>query len=102
MRVRVCARVRVCQRPSCERRSQPRLLCVRAVHKPCSSAVGWFGIGQGLCLRTNRGSHTATRGFGKPESSSVIESILDHGAVALGMDANKLRGNNMCVVSSPR
>ena len=49
----------------------------------------------GVCLKTNHGSNTATRGFGKPQSSAIIESILDHGATATGLDANILRGKNI-------
>lgn len=49
----------------------------------------------GLCLKTNYGSHTATRGFGKPQASAIIESILDHGASALGIDATHLRTRNL-------
>jgi xanthine dehydrogenase/oxidase len=49
----------------------------------------------GLCLKTNYGSHTATRGFGKPQASAIIESILDHGASALDIDATHLRTRNL-------
>ena len=49
----------------------------------------------GTCLKTNHGSRTSTRGFGKPEASAILENILDHGAAALGMDATALRGANL-------
>lgn len=49
----------------------------------------------GLCLKTNLGSNTSTRGFGKPQASAVVETVLDHGASVLGMDANLLRRRNL-------
>jgi len=48
----------------------------------------------GTCHRTNTGSTTSTRGFGKPQSSAVIETVMDHGASALGLDATEVRGRN--------
>jgi len=50
---------------------------------------------RGLCLKTNFGSYTATRGFGKPQASAIIESIVDHGASALGLDATRVRTRNL-------
>ncbi|NNE91292.1 MAG: molybdopterin-dependent oxidoreductase [Verrucomicrobiales bacterium] len=49
----------------------------------------------GLCLKTNLGSNTSTRGFGKPQASAVVETVLDHGASVLEMDANNLRRRNL-------
>ncbi|MGK0186489.1 MAG: xanthine dehydrogenase/oxidase [Verrucomicrobiales bacterium] len=49
----------------------------------------------GRCLKTNLGSNTSTRGFGKPEASAVVESVLDHGASVLEMDTNLLRRRNL-------
>lgn len=49
----------------------------------------------GLCLKTNLGSNTSTRGFGKPQASAVVESVMDHGASALDMDSNLLRRRNL-------
>ena len=49
----------------------------------------------GLCLATNYGSHTSTRGFGKPQASGIIETILDHGASALSIDATEVRSRNI-------
>ncbi len=50
---------------------------------------------KGTCLRTNYGSATSTRGFGKPQASPVIETVMDHGASALKMDATKVREVNI-------
>ena len=49
----------------------------------------------GTCLKMNHGSYTSTRGFGKPQSSAIIESILDHGVSALGIDATEVRSKNL-------
>ena len=49
----------------------------------------------GLCLKTNFGSGTATRGFGKPQASAIIETVLDHGASVLGLDPTDLRYLNL-------
>jgi xanthine dehydrogenase/oxidase len=49
----------------------------------------------GLCLKTNVGSNTSTRGFGKPEASAVVETVMDHGASVLELDANLLRRRNL-------
>ncbi len=49
----------------------------------------------GLCLKTNLGSNTSTRGFGKPQASAVVESVMDHGASVLGLDTNLLRRRNL-------
>lgn len=49
----------------------------------------------GFCLKTNLGSNTSTRGFGKPEASAVTETVMDHGASALDMDTNLLRRRNL-------
>jgi xanthine dehydrogenase/oxidase len=49
----------------------------------------------GLCLKTNLGSNTSTRGFGKPQASAVVETVMDHGASVLEMDANLLRRRNL-------
>lgn len=49
----------------------------------------------GFCLKTNLGSNTSTRGFGKPEASAVVETIMDHGASVLEMDTNLLRRRNL-------
>lgn len=49
----------------------------------------------GRCLKTNLGSNTSTRGFGKPQASAVVETVMDHGASALSMDANLLRRRNL-------
>ncbi|MDA1005039.1 MAG: molybdopterin-dependent oxidoreductase, partial [Verrucomicrobia bacterium] len=49
----------------------------------------------GLCLKTNVGSNTSTRGFGKPEASAVVETVMDHGASVLQLDANFLRRINL-------
>lgn len=48
----------------------------------------------GTCHRTNTGSTTSTRGFGKPQASAVIETVMDHGASALELDATEVRGRN--------
>ena len=50
---------------------------------------------RGRCLKTNVGSNTSTRGFGKPEASPVVETVLDHGATALEMDPNLVRRRNL-------
>ena len=49
----------------------------------------------GICVKTNFGSCTATRGFGKPQSSAIVETIIDHGARALKLDATDVRGINL-------
>lgn len=49
----------------------------------------------GYCLRTNYGSHTATRGFGKPQASAIIETIVDRGAVQLSLDPTIVRERNL-------
>ncbi len=49
----------------------------------------------GRCLKTNLGSNTSTRGFGKPQASAVVETVMDHGASVLAMDANLLRRRNL-------
>ena len=49
----------------------------------------------GLCLKTHLGSNTSTRGFGKPQASAVLETVLDHGASVLEMDPNLLRRRNL-------
>ena len=49
----------------------------------------------GTCLKTNYGSCTATRGFGKPQSSAIVETILEHGASALKLDATDAREVNL-------
>ena len=49
----------------------------------------------GLCLKTNLGSNTSTRGFGKPQASAVVETVMDHGASVLKMDTNLLRRRNL-------
>jgi len=36
---------------------------------------------EGRVAKTNKGSYTATRGFGKPQASAIIECVLDHIAV---------------------
>lgn len=50
---------------------------------------------QGYCMKTNLGSNTSTRGFGKPEASAVVETVMDHGASALEMDGTLLRRRNL-------
>ncbi|MGI9240832.1 MAG: molybdopterin cofactor-binding domain-containing protein, partial [Verrucomicrobiales bacterium] len=50
---------------------------------------------RGRCLKTNVGSNTSTRGFGKPEASPIIETVLDHGATILGIDPNLVRRLNL-------
>ena len=50
---------------------------------------------KGTCLKTNFGSGTATRGFGKPQSSAIIETVMDHGARALEIDPTALRNINL-------
>ena len=50
---------------------------------------------KGTCLKTNFGSGTAARGFGKPQSSAIVETIMDHGARALGIDPTELRHVNL-------
>ncbi|GAH02438.1 unnamed protein product, partial [marine sediment metagenome] len=49
----------------------------------------------GLCLKTNLGSNTSTRGFGKPQASAVMETVMDHGASVLALDSNLLRRRNL-------
>lgn len=49
----------------------------------------------GLCVKTNLGSSTSTRGFGKPQASAIVETVLDHGASVLEMDTNLLRRTNL-------
>jgi xanthine dehydrogenase small subunit len=49
----------------------------------------------GVCVKTNIGSCTATRGFGKPQSSAIIETVMDHGARALALDPTEVRGLNL-------
>ena len=49
----------------------------------------------GRCLKTNVGSNTSTRGFGKPQASAVVETVMDHGASVLELDANLLRRRNL-------
>ncbi len=49
----------------------------------------------GFCLKTNFGSYTAARGFGKPQASAIMENILDHGAVKLNLDPTYLRQTNL-------
>jgi len=60
---------------------------------------GAYGVSDvrvhGRCMKTNVGSYTATRGFGKPQASAIIETVLDHGASALGLDATVVRGRNL-------
>lgn len=49
----------------------------------------------GKTLKTNKGSFTSTRGFGKPESSGVVEKIMEHAAFELNMDPAELRTKNL-------
>ena len=49
----------------------------------------------GFCLKTNFGSHTSARGFGKPQASAVIESVMDHAAVQLNLDPTTVRHVNL-------
>lgn len=49
----------------------------------------------GTCLKMNYGSYTATRGFGKPQASAVVETIMDHAATALSIDPTELRHQNL-------
>jgi len=48
----------------------------------------------GKITKTTVPSNTAFRGFGGPQGVVVIESILNHGAEALGLDPAKVRKNN--------
>lgn len=50
---------------------------------------------RGRCLKTNYGANTATRGFGKPQASAIIETIIDHGACELGIDPTRVRELNL-------
>ena len=49
----------------------------------------------GKCLKMNYGTYTSTRGFGKPQASAIIESILDHAASKLSIDATSVRQINL-------
>lgn len=49
----------------------------------------------GVCYRTNNTSHTAFRGFGGPQGSMTIESIIEDIAHHLGKDAADIRQLNL-------
>ena len=49
----------------------------------------------GRAARTNRGSYTATRGFGKPQAAAITECFMDHVATAAGEDPNLFRARHL-------
>ncbi len=53
---------------------------------------------RGHCCKTHLSSFTALRGFGKPQASAIIESVIDHIARALSMDSAAIRTKNMYAV----
>ncbi len=53
---------------------------------------------RGHCCKTHLSSFTATRGFGKPQASAIIESVIDHIARVLTLDGAVVRSRNMYAV----
>lgn len=53
---------------------------------------------KGHCCKTHLSSFTALRGFGKPQASAIIESVIDHIARVLSVDSATVRTNNMYAV----
>lgn len=53
---------------------------------------------RGHCCKTHLSSFTALRGFGKPQASAIIESVIDHIARVLSMDSAAVRTKNMYAV----
>ena len=53
---------------------------------------------RGHCCKTHLSSFTALRGFGKPQASAIIESVIDHIARVLSVDSASVRTNNMYAV----
>ncbi|CAM9133378.1 unnamed protein product [Ascophyllum nodosum] len=49
----------------------------------------------GLVCKTNQPSHTAFRGFGRPQGTMVTEMIIDHLASSLGVAPFTLRSKNL-------
>lgn len=49
---------------------------------------------EGICYRTNNHSNTAYRGFGGPQGTMTIESIIEDIAVYLGKDSFEIRSIN--------
>jgi xanthine dehydrogenase/oxidase len=50
---------------------------------------------RGHCCKTHLSSFTALRGFGKPQASAIIESVIDHIARVLSVDSATVRTKNM-------
>jgi xanthine dehydrogenase large subunit len=50
---------------------------------------------EGVCYRTHHHSHTAFRGFGGPQGTMTIESILEDIAVVVGKDPAEVRRLNL-------
>jgi xanthine dehydrogenase/oxidase len=50
---------------------------------------------EGVAIKTNRPSNTAYRGFGKPEATAVIESVVEHIASATGASTLEVRDTLM-------
>ena len=53
---------------------------------------------RGHCCKTHLSSFTALRGFGKPQASAIIESVIDHIARVLSVDSATVRTKNMYAV----
>ncbi|MFT7461009.1 MAG: xanthine dehydrogenase/oxidase [Planctomycetota bacterium] len=53
---------------------------------------------KGHCCKTHLPSFTALRGFGKPQASAIIESVIDHIARTLSMDSASVRTKNMYAI----
>jgi xanthine dehydrogenase/oxidase len=49
----------------------------------------------GKCAKTNKGSFTATRGFGKPQAAAITECIFDDVAADAGVDPTTFRTNHL-------
>jgi xanthine dehydrogenase large subunit len=49
----------------------------------------------GVCFKTNNHSNTAFRGFGGPQGSMAMESIIEDMALYLGKDAKDIRAINL-------
>lgn len=50
---------------------------------------------EGRAARTNHPTNTAYRGFGAPQTTEFLESVLDHAAQVLKMDPNEIRRLNL-------
>ncbi|CAN0208646.1 unnamed protein product, partial [Laminaria digitata] len=50
---------------------------------------------EGFVCKTNQASHTAFRGFGAPQAMLVTETVMEHLATSIGVNAFKLRTDNM-------